>query len=263
MSRAQPTTSDPPPHPPDATLAAELTRARAELARTRAALAARNADVAVVLRAAGHDLKSPLKTLTGFIEMIAAERSSPLLEASRELAAGLADLCETILEYAEIGGHEPTLERQPLRPILGRALDTLLLDISDRGAHIDGADTDVELHADAHLLQLALCHLLDNAIGYAGAHKPPRVAIETHTHADGALVIAIEDDGPGIPEAERDRVLQPLVRLRDTPDPPGHGLGLAKVRRACDVMGATLRIVDPHSLGGCRVEITLPPPPDD
>lgn len=253
---------DPPPHPPD-TLAAELDRARAELARAHAALAARDADMAVVLRAAGHDLKSPLKTLTGFLDMVAAEHRSPLLEAARELAAGLAALCETLLEYAEIGGRTPTLARQPLRPIVNRALDSLLLDISDRGAHIDGPDADVELCADARLLQLALCHLIHNAITFAGAHKPPRVVIETRDLDGGALVIAIEDDGPGIPAPERARVLQPLVRLRDAPDAPGHGLGLAKVRRACDVMGATLAIVDPRSLGGCRVEITLAPPPDD
>lgn len=247
----------------DVTAAAETERSlvatRVDLARTRAALAARNADIAVVLRAAGHDLKSPLKTLTGFLDLAAAEHASPLLEASRELARDLADLCETLLEYAEIGGHAPHIEREPLHFIVARVLDTLLLEISDRNAHVIGPPTEVIVHADGKLLTLALCHLIANAITYAGI--APRVIIEAATAADGRVWIAVEDSGPGITPAERHRVFQPLVRLSEHADQPGHGLGLAKVKRACDLLGATVAIVDPRALGGCRVEITLPAPP--
>jgi two-component system sensor histidine kinase PhoQ len=69
------------------------------------------------------------------------------------------------------------------------------------------------------------------------------------------LVITIEDDGPGIPPADRPRVLQRGERADETV--PGHGLGLAMVRDTVDLYGGQLAI-DTSALGGARFSLHLP-----
>ncbi|WP_241341853.1 ATP-binding protein, partial [Burkholderia cenocepacia] len=75
----------------------------------------------------------------------------------------------------------------------------------------------------------------------------------------GALVLSVDDDGPGIPAAERARVFEPFQRLDSSRDRQtgGFGLGLAIVRRVAQVHGGDVRLED-SPLGGARFVITLP-----
>ena len=75
--------------------------------------------------------------------------------------------------------------------------------------------------------------------------------------AAGATTIDIDDDGPGIPESERDRVFQPVVRLQDDSPDRGVGLGLALVQRIVAEHGGTVQALA-SPLGGCRIRTTWP-----
>jgi two-component system sensor histidine kinase PhoQ len=100
-------------------------------------------------------------------------------------------------------------------------------------------------------------NLLDNAFKWARSEvrfTAHRLA-KAEARRDG-LQMVIEDDGPGIPESERSRVLDRGARLDERVS--GQGIGLSVVRELVHLNGGTIRI-DQSELGGARIEITLPP----
>ena len=106
------------------------------------------------------------------------------------------------------------------------------------------------LQGNRHLLAQALANLLDNAIKYTPAGG--RVTLS----GQPGPVITVADTGPGIPETERERVLERFVRLEGHRSTPGNGLGLSLVHAVAKLHGATLRLEDNHP--GLRVSLALP-----
>jgi two-component system sensor histidine kinase TctE len=98
-------------------------------------------------------------------------------------------------------------------------------------------------------------NLVDNAIRY---NKPGgEVVVSVSAEPDGALVV-IEDNGPGIPPADRPLVFTRFRRLDRDQSHPGSGLGLAIVQALAEAIGATVSLVDRASGPGLRVEVRLP-----
>ena len=98
-----------------------------------------------------------------------------------------------------------------------------------------------------------MINLLDNA----QIHTPPGAAIrvDLREELDG-IVLAVSDDGPGIAEADRERVVQRFVRLEASRSTPGHGLGLSLVKAIAEVQGASLILAD--AVPGLLAEIRFP-----
>jgi signal transduction histidine kinase len=88
------------------------------------------------------------------------------------------------------------------------------------------AEPGVRIRGDRHLLSQALANLLDNALKYAGGG---RIELRVY-HKDGQAILEVADQGPGIPEADRQSVLDRFVRLEPSRTTPGNGLGLSLVR---------------------------------
>lgn len=238
-------------------LESALNQERNVLSLTRDALDLRNRDLQVFLRAAGHDLKSPLRTLEGFLELVAAEQPSPLVDASLSLAGQLAELVSALLDYAQLGERAVEVAPVAVDDAVQRALDRLALPIAERGAVIERPAALPVVLGERTLLAQALYNLLDNALKYAGAERAPRVRISAEP-LEGRVRLAVEDDGPGIPAGARARVFEPLVRL--VGGPGGHGFGLATVRRCVELMRGRVAAVEPRASGGARFEIELPTP---
>jgi signal transduction histidine kinase len=111
------------------------------------------------------------------------------------------------------------------------------------------------VHGRATQLGLVVRNLVDNG----RRHARTVVAVELASTADGGTLLAVSDDGPGVPEADRERVFERFVRLdegRSRTD-GGAGLGLAIVRAVVVAHGGTVRCTRAES-GGARFEIRLP-----
>ncbi len=106
----------------------------------------------------------------------------------------------------------------------------------------------------ADLMEL-LGNLLDNACKWASSRVRIEASIDTRGDTRSALVFAIEDDGKGIAEADRARVLTRGGRADEAT--PGHGIGLAMVHDTVELYGGSMRI-DSSALGGARFELKLP-----
>ncbi len=110
--------------------------------------------------------------------------------------------------------------------------------------------------ADAALLERAVANLVDNACKWS----PPDASVEVRAAAhDGRVALAVADHGPGIAQAERERVFEPFQRLGDR-GPAGTGLGLAVARGFVRLMGGAIVVEDTPG-GGTTMVLDLPAAP--
>ncbi|MFP5392298.1 MAG: sensor histidine kinase, partial [Gammaproteobacteria bacterium] len=111
---------------------------------------------------------------------------------------------------------------------------------------------------DQRLLTRAFGNLLRNAVKYADRE----IAVSARRLLDGEIEIDVEDDGPGIPEHERERIFEPFYRLDRSRDRAsgGFGLGLSIAQKAVALHGGVIK-VGSSALGGARMTIVLPAKP--
>jgi signal transduction histidine kinase len=128
----------------------------------------------------------------------------------------------------------------------------------DQGLVLDvQAEDGLIIAGNRELVGQALANLIDNALKYgaAGERADSRVAVEAW-RAGEVIHLAVSDQGPGIPEADRGRVLGRFVRLEEARSRPGFGLGLSLVNAVIRLHQGTVRLADNGP--GLRVEISIP-----
>jgi signal transduction histidine kinase len=112
----------------------------------------------------------------------------------------------------------------------------------------------VKVTGDRDLLFDAIANLVDNAVKHGRARGQVTVTCATR---DGAAVIAIADNGPGIPADQRDQVFKRFYRLEQSRYTPGNGLGLSLVAAIARLHGAEIALHD--NAPGLTVELGFPP----
>jgi two-component system, OmpR family, sensor histidine kinase PrrB len=118
---------------------------------------------------------------------------------------------------------------------------------------LDDESADATVRGWGGGLRLLVDNLLDNAALHGREAGTVRVGLAGE---DGALYVRVEDDGPGVPAGERDRLLEPFARGAAA-TAPGSGLGLAIVAQQVALHGGGLRLED-SALGGLGVHVALP-----
>ena len=163
-------------------------------------------------------------------------------------------MVEAVLAFATIGGDlRPT--RVSLPELVQDVVDDLAATLEESGAAIDCGE--LTFTADTVQMRVLLQNLIHNAVVYRRPGIPPVVHITGHCGQDGA-VLRVIDNGKGIDVADRERILDPLVRLHREGDPPGTGLGLATCSRIAAAAGGRLEI-GPVPNGGTMVTVHLGP----
>jgi two-component system, OmpR family, sensor kinase len=207
--------------------------------------------------AMSHEIKTPLARMRFEIEMARAASNAQqahehLDHINRDIselnAFVTATLDYAILERAEValnfGVHDFT---QVLPAICDSVRRTARDDLAIE-CNVSGAAT--HLRCDAHLIETAVRNMLYNAARYAKSRV--EISLSTDEHR---CLLAVDDDGPGIPAQERSRVFESFVQL-DQPSSKktGYGLGLAIVKRIVEWHGGRASVLQSH-LGGARVVI--------
>jgi len=126
----------------------------------------------------------------------------------------------------------------------------------DLGLAPGAVTTPLEVQGDAEALRNMLRNLIDNAVKYTPA--PGQIDIDLQQDGQ-AIVLAVEDSGPGIAEADRARVFDRFYRAPEAAtQASGSGLGLSIVRAIAQRHGATLGLERSSRLGGLRVVVSFP-----
>ncbi len=217
-----------------------------------------------------HDLKTPLNRLRNRVEAALREPyGEPVyreaLERTIEEADGLIKTFNALLSIARIvAGAAGGENRETL------AVSALLRDVAElyepvaeeRGLVLK-ADMQAPIFSrgDRQLLGQAIANLIDNAIKYgtseAAEGPDARPEVEVSAEAKGQMAeIVVTDRGPGVPVADRERVLDRFVRLEASRSEPGSGLGLSLVAAVARLHGGSLRLEDNEP--GLRVILALP-----
>ena len=206
-----------------------------------------------------HDLRSPLFRLRQQLEAAAARPRDPAADAAT-LDASLSELDGVLATFSallRIARAEAGLKGGSFGPV---DLSALVHDLAETYAAV-AEEAGKALHAnivpgvrvegDGALLRQVLANLLENALTHGGTVVRLRLQ-----EGDGPALV-LTDDGPGIPEAERERVLQRFYRLDTNRSTTGTGLGLALVAAVAGLHGATLHLGD--AAPGLRVTMAFPP----
>lgn len=200
-----------------------------------------------MLAAISHDLKTPITRLR-----LRAE----FMEDDEQRAKMLGDLAEMeAMIAATLAFARDDSAREPrLRLDLAAMVQGMAEDMEDLGAGCTYAGPQsLVTEARPAALKRAIANLVDNAIKYGGG---ARLSL---SQAGGEVILTIDDDGPGIPDGDVERVFAPFVRLETSRsrDTGGSGLGLAVARAAIRAHGGDIRLAN-RAEGGLRVTVSLP-----
>jgi signal transduction histidine kinase len=213
---------------------------------------------------ASHELRSPLTRIRTETEVALAgvDRAGTdavdveaTLASVLEDAAELEHLVDDLLHLARADAGAAAPQRRPLDldDVVMRELERLRAG----GHRIDSsAVSGAQVMGDASQLARAVRNLLDNAV----RHARSSVRVELGEH-DGVAVLVVQDDGPGIPAADRERIFERFTRLDDarSRDGGGTGLGLSITREIIEAHGGTIRVEVEGSGAAFVVELAARP----
>lgn len=210
-----------------------------------------------LLHSVSHELRTPIARLEFALELLSERANDPAL--SKRIAAmdgDLAELNELVNELLSMSkldnASEPQRALFEVEPVLRECADGL--HPRPAALHVELGSMLGSVDGDRRLLARAVGNLLRNAQKYAAG------TVALSAYRDGGLLeILVDDDGPGIPEEERERIFEPFYRLDRSRDRAtgGFGLGLSIARKAVMLHGGILR-VERSPLGGARFAISLP-----
>jgi len=232
------------------------------MSRLSAAFAAQR----VFLADAAHELRTPVTALQLQLQLLRQSADDATRATSMAaLDAGMARIHALVEKLLQVARSQRDADTEARRAI---PLDALVRDtVAHFSVKADALGIDlgvagtaqVRVSATPQQLQTLLDNLVENALRYTP--RGGQVDVSVIDQHDGTATLEVEDSGPGIPEAERQRVFDRFYRADDArlnaSDAGGSGLGLAIVRSIADNHGAQVSLHDGDLLGGLRVRVTF------
>jgi PAS domain S-box-containing protein len=228
-----------------------------------AQLSAANRDLEAFSYSSSHDLRAPLRAISGFAQILARRERAGLTEEGRhhldniiEASAHMGRLLDDLLNYARLGRRAVNLQPVALAELLAQAAKNLAPRVSETGAELVIPRELPAIESDPTLLGQALGNLIDNALMYHRPGVPPRVEFACKLDA-GRATLTVTDNGIGIPAEHFDKIFNPFQRLHGQEQYPGTGIGLAIVAKAVEMLGG--RVWAESAVGaGSRFFVELP-----
>jgi two-component system sensor histidine kinase KdpD len=216
-----------------------------------------------LLASISHDLRTPLSVITGAstalndpsLVLDAAARArlvASIAAKSREMSELISNVLD--LMRFEAGEVKLRLDWQAVDDIVGTALGRLEQRLKDYPVDVQLPPDLPAIRLDAPLMTQVLANLLENV----AKHTPPNTRIRISGEVlDGAVRLSVEDNGPGLPSGDPERLFAKFQRGRDEGSAGGAGLGLAISRAIVDTHGGTINAANLPD-GGASFTVTLP-----
>lgn len=207
-----------------------------------------------------HELRTPVTSIRGFADAISdgtvsdeagVRRAAEIISSE---ASRLSELTGALLALADLDSGAVEVATAPVdADAVGRSLGERFARVAAEAGVTLQISLDGSPLADPGRLLQALSALVDNAL----KHARGRVRVAGAVHG-GAWIAEVDDDGPGVPPQDRERVFGRFTRLDAARTGGGSGLGLAICRRLVELMGGTVRAETSLELGGARFVVELP-----
>lgn len=233
----------------------------------RQRLAALEADRVRVLRHVSHELKTPLAAMREGVSLLQEQVAGPLTDDQREVAKilehnsrALQRQIEALLNYHATVFDAGHLKRRrvQLGELLQSVGDDQCLQAQARALRVTTEAERRQALFDADKMRIALGNLLSNAIIFSPEGGEIRLAASV---VDGHLFFDCIDEGPGVAQADAERIFEPFVQGRRRPEwaPPGSGVGLSIVRELVAAQGGKVILVPSARGAHFRVELPYEP----
>ena len=202
-----------------------------------------------VSNAIAHDLRTPLARIRSRLEeaLRPAESMTELAGTARFAIQQIDELIKMLDKLLQIAEAESGARRQSFTPVRLALVLSDVVELYDATAEAEGitlvneTEDDPVTFGDKNLLASATANLIDNALKYAGAWATVRIRT---TKERDIVSVVVQDDGPGIPAAERSRVVDRFYRLDQSRSLPGNGLGLSIVTAIASLHSGKLYLED-------------------
>ena len=188
-----------------------------------------------------HDLKSPLCTITGYIDLILLEHSKELsqeikkmMSAVLKLAGRMRNLIDSLLIRAERGSTQRDFSRTNLNDVLDDVIENLQEKIEAAGAQII-REPMPEVKCDPVGLAQVFQNLIDNGLKYRSPNIKPKIEIGVRPINGDQLQFFIADNGIGFPQDIAEQVFKPFSRLQSAQQYEGTGIGLATCKKIVEL----------------------------
>jgi PAS domain S-box-containing protein len=206
-------------------------------------LRAANKELEAFAYSISHDLRAPLRAVSGFAQIIARRHQAALNEEGRHYvdnivlaAERMGHLIDDLLTYSRLGRQALTIRNLDLKEVLRHVLDDLESRVAATGAVVQVAEDLPWVPGDPTLLQQIFTNLLDNALTYRQPEVAPVIRVTWRDHED-QIVLAVSDNGIGIESAYHEKIFNVFQRLHSDEEYPGTGIGLAIVKKSVIMLG--------------------------
>jgi signal transduction histidine kinase len=220
--------------------------------------------------AIAHDLRSPLTRLRARLEVAMIEVEAGKADPTAALAQALEDSDQVLKTFNAVlaisrlqaAGQAPDPERFDPSELAESVSELYEPLCEDKGVSFEAElGRGLTVKGNREFMAQALANLLDNAVKYTP--EGGAVMLRTRRRSSGEIEFSVTDTGPGVPEADRERVIQRFVRLEKSRSQPGAGLGLSLVSAVAEAHGGRLELSEgPGSLGdggpGLRTALVFP-----
>lgn len=245
----------------------QLVEARtAELQQSNHQLKSVNAELESFSYSVSHDLRAPVRIITGMSQLLKKQCSDKLEPRELELVDLISDNAQTmgqlindLLTFSRSGRQEMELSEVEVEPLVRRAFDQCLALAPGRGVRLEVGAL-LPVLADRALLKQVLVNLIANAVKFTAHEEDAVVEVGSEAGESGEVVLNVRDNGVGFDQRRADLIFGVFKRLHRADEFEGTGIGLALVQRIVERHGG--RVWAEGKLGeGATFHFSLPAAP--
>lgn len=229
-------------------------------------LEAANRELESFAYSVSHDLRAPLRAISGFSTILFQRHRQSLNEEGRHylnniVQAGerMGHLIDDLLTFSRLG--RSSVPRSPisLQEVFRPLGEEFALRLEEAGGTLE-IDQDLPLVlGDRTLLTAIFVNLLDNALVYRRPDVPVRVVVSHHVE-EGKVIVQVADNGIGIPPEHQGKIFNLFQRLHSEEEYPGTGIGLATVKKSAELLGGQVTVQSKPGEGATFSVSLLRPP---
>ncbi|HWA37835.1 MAG TPA: ATP-binding protein [Burkholderiales bacterium] len=195
-----------------------------------------------------HDLRTPLRAISGFAQILARRHRACLDEEGRHYldnivraSEQMGRLIEDLLNYSRLGRQVIRLERVDLAAVLNGLAHDFAPRLQSLGARLELPPAPLPVRGDPTLLMQIFLNLIENALTYRRPDVPAVVEVSAAIESD-AITVCVADNGIGIAPEHHETIFGVFQRLHSQDEYPGTGIGLATVKRSVEMLGGNVRV---------------------